>query len=35
MAIPGVDGGMSGLNIKKDDKLYSFALRPLLPDETK
>ena len=35
MAIPGVDGGMMGLNIKKDDKLYSFALRPLLPDESK
>jgi hypothetical protein len=35
MAIPGVDGGMMGLNVSKDGKLYAFSLRPLLPDETK
>jgi len=33
LAVPGVEGGMLGLNIQKDGKLYSLALRPLLPDE--
>jgi hypothetical protein len=33
LAIPGIEGGLLGLNIKKDGKLYSLALRPLLPDE--
>jgi hypothetical protein len=33
LAIPGVEGGMLGLNIQNDAKLYSLALRPLLPDE--
>jgi hypothetical protein len=33
LAIPGVEGGMLGLNIQKDGKLYALALRPLLPDE--
>ena len=32
--IPQVEGGMLGLNLQKDDTLYSLALRPLLPDET-
>ena len=32
--IPGVQGGMLGLNVQKDNELYSLALRPLLPDET-
>ena len=31
--IPQVQGGMLGLNLQKDGKLYSLALRPLLPDE--
>jgi hypothetical protein len=34
IGIPGVDGGFSGLILESDDKLYSFMLRPLLPDET-
>ena len=33
--IPGVQGGMLGLNLQKGGALYSLALRPLLPDETK
>jgi hypothetical protein len=31
--IPQVQGGMLGLNLQKDNQLYSLALRPLLPDE--
>lgn len=34
LTIPGVQGGMLGLNVQKDNQLYSLALRPLLPDET-
>ncbi|MEO5703722.1 MAG: hypothetical protein ABIR64_01860, partial [Candidatus Limnocylindrales bacterium] len=33
--IPGIEGGFQGLTLQKDAKLYTFALRPLLPDETK
>jgi len=32
--IPQVEGGMLGLNLQKDNQLYSLAVRPLLPDET-
>lgn len=35
IGVPGVDGGMSGLILNADGKLYSFMLRPLLPDESK
>jgi hypothetical protein len=36
LGIPGVEGGFTGLTLKAaDGKLYSFSLRPLLPDETK
>lgn len=35
LAIPSIEGGIQGLNVQKDGKLYSLALRPLLPDETK
>jgi hypothetical protein len=34
LGIQGIEGGMMGLNFSKDGKAYSFALRPLLPDET-
>ena len=34
LGIQGIEGGMQGLNFQKDGKAYSFALRPLLPDET-
>ena len=34
LGIPEVQGGMLGLNIQKDGKLYSLSLRPLLPDES-
>jgi hypothetical protein len=33
LAIPGVQGGMSGLNLTQGSGLYSLSLRPLLPDE--
>jgi|GEM_PF-1035127 len=33
--IPGMTGGMMGLYIRKDGKVFSLAVRPLLPDETK
>lgn len=35
LGIPGVDGGFQGLTLQSGEKLYSFALRPLLPDEPK
>ena len=35
LEIPGTQGGMLGLNLHKDGTLYSLALRPLLPDESK
>ena len=34
LGIERLGGGLSGLVLEADDKLYSFALRPLLPDET-
>jgi hypothetical protein len=33
VGIPDVQGGLVGLNVQKDGRLYSLALRPLLPDE--
>jgi hypothetical protein len=35
LGIPDPLGGFMGLSLKNDAKLYTFALRPLLPDETK
>lgn len=35
LGVQAVEGGFQGLNLKADGKLYSFSLRPLLPDETK
>jgi hypothetical protein len=35
LGIEGVGGGLSGLVLEAGDKLYAFALRPLLPDETR
>jgi hypothetical protein len=35
LGIPGVDGGFLGLTLQSGSKLYSFALRPLLPEEEK
>jgi hypothetical protein len=35
LKIPLIEGGFEGLTLRADDKLYTFALRPLLPDETK
>jgi hypothetical protein len=35
LAIPAIEGGFQGLSVQKAGKLYTFALRPLLPDETK
>jgi hypothetical protein len=35
LGVPGVDGGFSGLTLQSEGKLYSFALRPLLPDEAR
>ena len=35
IGIPGLSGGFSGLILKSGDDLYSFMLRPLLPDESK
>jgi hypothetical protein len=36
LGIPTIEGGFSGITLKAPDgKLYSFSLRPLLPDETK
>jgi len=32
--IPGAEGGLQGLSLQSGGKLYTFALRPLLPDET-
>ena len=34
LGIQGIEGGMIGMSLQKDGKSYSFALRPLLPDET-
>jgi hypothetical protein len=33
LGIQGLEGGAMGFNFLKDGKAYSFALRPLLPDE--
>jgi hypothetical protein len=35
LEIPGAEGGFLGLTLKHEGKLFSFSLRPLLPDETK
>ena len=35
LALPAIEGGFQGLTVQKAGKLYTFALRPLLPDETK
>lgn len=35
LGIPGIEGGFQGLTLQKAGRLYSFSLRPLLPDETK
>jgi hypothetical protein len=35
LGIPALEGGFQGLTLKSDGKLYTFSLRPLLPDETK
>ncbi len=35
LGIPTIEGGFQGLTLQKAGKLYNFALRPLLPDETK
>lgn len=32
--IDGVEGGMTGVTVQSDGKLYTLSLRPLLPDET-
>jgi hypothetical protein len=34
LGIPGAEGGLLGVSLQKDGELYTFALRPLLPDET-
>ncbi len=34
LGIPGATGGFHGVAFEKDDKVFNFALRPLLPDET-
>lgn len=33
LGIPGAEGGLQGLALQKDGRIYTFALRPLLPDE--
>jgi hypothetical protein len=33
LGIDGAGGGLQGLTLQSGAKLYSFALRPLLPDE--
>lgn len=35
LGIPGGEGGIQGVSLQSKGKLYTFALRPLLPDETK
>lgn len=35
LEIPSIEGGIQGLTLQAAGKLYSLALRPLLPDETK
>lgn len=34
LGIPDVAGGLLGVALQKDGKIYTFSLRPLLPDET-
>ena len=34
LGIPDVGGGLLGVALQKDGKIYTFSLRPLLPDET-
>jgi hypothetical protein len=33
LGIPQIGGGMNGISVSADGKIYTFALRPLLPDE--
>ena len=35
LGIDGVEGGMTGVAVESDDTIYTFSVRPLLPDETK
>jgi len=35
LGLTGIEGGFSGLTLQQGTRLYSFSLRPLLPDETK
>jgi hypothetical protein len=35
LGIEGIAGGMTGVSVSSDGKVYTFSLRPLLPDETK
>jgi hypothetical protein len=35
LGLEGIEGGFQGLTLKSGDRLYSFSLRPLLPDETR
>jgi hypothetical protein len=35
LGVPGIEGGFQGMTLQHANKLYTFALRPLLPDETK
>ena len=35
LGIDGVEGGMTGVAVQSEGKLYTFSIRPLLPDETK
>jgi hypothetical protein len=35
LGVPGAEGGLQGVTLQSGGKLYSFSLRPLLPDETK
>jgi hypothetical protein len=34
LGIDGTEGGPQGLTLQAGTKLYTFAVRPLLPDET-
>jgi hypothetical protein len=35
LGIDGVEGGLTGVAVQSEGKLYTFSLRPLLPDESK
>jgi hypothetical protein len=34
LGIPDIAGGLLGVALQKDGKIYTFSLRPLLPDES-